>query len=211
MGGFFRRVSLEGLGLVVNLGHGGDSCPIFTNTEKMLVVDLSGHHAVHVRPCKCSKSGFLENYRQLLRVGWYPASFLRPKTVFTFDLLDTYHKISLQGKLNLYDFYNAIMQKTDNHGCSKVKVRVLLLVATPSDSFSPHSIGTMRCHGVYANGVTSRTSKEVQQAIRLPRSMNSTMDLSPSNALLVPIRDETYLLDGILSLIHARKLLGSLH
>jgi hypothetical protein len=47
---------------------------------------------------------------------------LRPKTVFTFDLLDTYHKISLQGKLNLYDFYNAIMQKTDNHGSSKTKV-----------------------------------------------------------------------------------------
>ena len=88
----------------------------------MLVVDLSGHHTVCVRFCRCSKNGFLESYRQLLRVGWYPASVLHPKTVFTFDLLDTYHKISLQGKLNLYDFYNAIMQKTDNHGTSKTKV-----------------------------------------------------------------------------------------
>ena len=88
----------------------------------MLVIDLSGHHTVCVRFCKCSKNGFLENYRQLLRVGWYPASVLRPQTVFTFDLLDTYHKILLQGKLNLYDFYNAITQKTDNHGSSKLKV-----------------------------------------------------------------------------------------
>lgn len=88
----------------------------------MLVVDLSGHHTVSVRFCKCSQNGFLDNFRQLLRVCWYPASILRPQTVFTFDLLDTYHKVSLQGKLNLFDFYNAIMQKTDNCGGSKVKV-----------------------------------------------------------------------------------------
>lgn len=120
--GFFKRTTLEGLGLVINLGHSGDFCPSPAETRRMLVIDLSGHHTVCVRFCKCSKNGFLENYRQLLRVGWYPASVLRPQTVFTFDLLDTYHKILLQGKLNLYDFYNAITQKTDNHGSSKLKV-----------------------------------------------------------------------------------------
>ena len=83
---------------------------------------------VCVRYCRCSGGGLLESYRQLLRVSWYPASVLRPKTVFTFDLLDTYHKISLQGKLNLYDFYNAIMQKTDNYGSSKPKVGCLFSV-----------------------------------------------------------------------------------
>ena len=56
---------------------------------------------------------------------WYPASFNRPRTVFTFDLLETYHKVTLQGKLNLYDFYLAIMQKTDNQGRSKPVVRKL--------------------------------------------------------------------------------------
>ena len=60
-----------------------------------------------------------EHYRQLLRMRWYPASFHRPKTAFTFDLLETYHKVTLQGKLNLYDFYHAIMHKTDNQGRSK--------------------------------------------------------------------------------------------
>lgn len=53
---------------------------------------------------------------------WYPASFNRPKTAFTFDLLDTYHKLTLQGKLNLYDFYTATMQKSDNCGRRKVIV-----------------------------------------------------------------------------------------
>ena len=56
---------------------------------------------------------------------WYPASFNRPRTAFTFDLLETYHKVTLQGKLNLYDFYLAIMQKTDNQGRSKPVVRNL--------------------------------------------------------------------------------------
>ena len=83
---------------------------------------MSGYHFVRVRFCTCSHSSFLEPYRQLLRFDWYPASTLRPKTAFTFDLLDTYHKLSMQGKLNLYDFYNSIMQKTDNRGHAKVKV-----------------------------------------------------------------------------------------
>ena len=120
--GFFKRETLQHLGLIVNLGHLGDHCTLPLEARKFTIVDLSGHHTVCVRLCGCSKGGNLEAFQQLLRVGWFPASLLRPRTVFTFDLLDTYHKISLQGKLNLYDFYNAIMQKTDNHGSSKPKV-----------------------------------------------------------------------------------------
>ena len=71
----------------------------------------------------CSRSSFLEPYRQLLRNDWFPASELRPQTAFTFDLLDTYHKLSMQGKVNLYDFYKMVMQKTDN--CGRFKVQVL--------------------------------------------------------------------------------------
>lgn len=120
--GYFKRTTLEKLGLVVNLGHSGGHCPSPAEPQRILVVDLSGHHTVRTCFCNCSQNGPPENYQQLLRVGWYPASVLRPQTAFTFDLLDTHEKISLQGKLNLYDFYNAIMQKTDNHGGSKLKV-----------------------------------------------------------------------------------------
>ena len=121
-GGFFKNVTLESLGLVINLIHHDGICPVCPETQLIIVIDLSGYHLVRVRFCACSHSSFLEPFRQFLRVRWYPASILRPKTVFTFDLLDTYHKLSLQGKLNLYDFYTAIMQKTDNCGHLKVKV-----------------------------------------------------------------------------------------
>ena len=39
-----------------------------------------------------------------------------------FNVLDTYHKLALQGKLNLYDFYLSILQKTDNCGRKKVVI-----------------------------------------------------------------------------------------
>ena len=72
---------------------------------------------------------WVEDYSQLLRVGWYPASFQKPKTVFTFEVLDTYHKLAIQGKLNLHDFYTALLQKTDNCGQKKVLVSVISVVA----------------------------------------------------------------------------------
>jgi hypothetical protein len=135
-GGFFESATLESLGHIINLGHYTDGCPISTETRLISVIDLSGYHLVRVRFCGCSERSFLEHFRQLLRVRWYPASTLRPKTVFTFDLLDTYHKISLQGKLNLYDFYNTVLQKTDNCGRSKLKVCL--------------SVGSS-CHGAYTH------------------------------------------------------------
>ena len=152
-GGFFENVTLGSLGLVVNLIHHTDICPIGPETQLITVIDLSGYHFVRVRFCACSSSSFLEHFRQLLRVGWFPASTLQPKTAFTFNLLDTYHKISMQGKLNLFDFYTAIMQKTDNRGHSKVKVywSVVELIIQLTIF---HSTGITRCRGASGSGVT---------------------------------------------------------
>ena len=121
--GFFDRASLHSLGYICHLGHDGDACPVGSSPRLLTVIDLNGWHKLHVSFCKCSTSGVLyDHYRQLLRMRWYPASFGRPKTAFAFDLLDTYHKLTLQGKLNLYDFYHAILNKSDNQGRSKLLV-----------------------------------------------------------------------------------------
>jgi len=118
--GFFDRTSLQSLGYVCHLGHDGSECPADPPLYQLTIIDVNGWHKVQVGFCKCGASNVShEHYRQLLRMRWYPASFRRPKTAFTFDLLDTYHKVTLQGKLNLYDFYHAIMHKTDNQGRSK--------------------------------------------------------------------------------------------
>lgn|ERR1700753_1991559 len=89
----------------------------------LLVVSDNGVHRLNVQFCTCTETPqWVENYRQLLRIGWYPASFGRPKTAFTFNVLDSYHKLALEGKTTLYNFYLSIMQKTDNCGREKVIV-----------------------------------------------------------------------------------------
>lgn len=118
--GYFQRTSLTALGLVVQLNHRDGNCPVpISIHDPFVVVDMNGVHALKLRYCGCSKSHNLQRYQQLLREAWYPASFHRPRTAFTFDMLDTYHKLTLQGKLNLYDFYHGILHKTDN--CGRLK------------------------------------------------------------------------------------------
>ena len=119
-GGFFDRTSLHSLGHVSHLGHDGDPCPAGSAIRCLTIIDANGWHNVQVRFCKCGAGRApREDYRQLIHMRWYPASFGRPKTAFTFDVLESYHKVTLQGKLNLYDFYHALMHKSDNQGRSK--------------------------------------------------------------------------------------------
>ena len=80
--------------------------------------DLSGAHAINIDYCECTPDKSLEKRLQLLRKRWFPATLARPQTVFTFDCLETFHELTLQGKVNLYDFYYTILRKTDNAGIS---------------------------------------------------------------------------------------------
>jgi len=79
-----------------------------------MVFDLSGVHRLVVRYCNCDRTA--PNYIQLLRVRWFPATIERPSTVFGFDILDFFHKLQNQSKCNPYDFYHAIIQRTDAAG-----------------------------------------------------------------------------------------------
>lgn len=84
--------------------------------------DTSGIQAVNIDYCDCPTDFRLDRRTQLLRQGWFPATFSRPNTVFTFDCLDTFHEHTLQGKGNLYDFYNLLIRKTDNPNISDTVV-----------------------------------------------------------------------------------------
>lgn len=51
----------------------------------------------------------------------------RPKSGFTFDVLNTFHLLTLQGKVSAYDFYSTLQHKTDNTRTSDVKVRGFII------------------------------------------------------------------------------------
>ena len=155
--GFFKRITLRDLDHTFYLGHEHTVCPSTkSKSQVILVIDVNGVHYINVQFCECSENAkWVEMYRQLLRVGWYPASFGKPKTAFTFGILNTYHKLTLQGKLNLYDFLLSILQKTDNCGRRKqIVCSAFLRIGLISLTLHGPSIGTIRCRDAFANGDT---------------------------------------------------------
>ncbi|KAF9470706.1 hypothetical protein BDN70DRAFT_939490 [Pholiota conissans] len=110
-GYFFEKRQLKDLGLRIQLGHGGQPCPCPSSKSDFVVFHVNGFHRVGIDFCDCANPP--HSRVQLLRMGWFPATFDRPKTAFTFDLLRLFQKVTLQGKTTLYDFYHAIVQLTD--------------------------------------------------------------------------------------------------
>lgn len=132
-GDFFEEESLQNLGLRYQLGHSGDSCPVPQPGPKLFIVfDTSGPHHVAINYCNCHDQP-LPNYTQLLREKWFPATFTRPQTVFTFDCLETFHELTLQGKTNLYDYYNTLLRRFDNASVSNPIVSLLNVPLIPFD------------------------------------------------------------------------------
>jgi hypothetical protein len=117
-GNFFEKDSLQNLGLRYQLGHSSAPCPCpHPGPANFIVFDLSGPHHVSIDYCQCGEDP-LPFWTQLLREGWFPATQSRPQTAFTFDCLEIFHELTLQGKTNLYDFYNTLLRRSDNANLS---------------------------------------------------------------------------------------------
>jgi hypothetical protein len=138
-GSFFDDTSLFELGVSFQLGHDiGVPCPLPSNPINLVLFDLSGTHTLQVRYCQCDESGGTTNRRcQLLRVRWFPATWSRPRSAFTFRLLDFLHKLQTQSKVNLYDVYASLISLTNSAGQKPPVVRMVsLLVRMISHPFS---------------------------------------------------------------------------
>ena len=120
-GTLFRKTSLSDLGLVIQLGHvDGESCacpePAPAN---FMVLDTNGWHPVTLAYCKCDNRGRAgTRVQQLLRYELYPATLGEPSTCATLRLLDTYHALTLQSKITVYDYYVSLKNMTDATGIS---------------------------------------------------------------------------------------------
>ena len=113
-GEFFSTDSLQNLGYRYQLGHSGARCPCpHPGPKNFVVFDALGPHFVSIDYCDCGDQP-LSAWRQLLRERWFPATLSRPQTVFTFDCLETFHELNLQGKTNLYDYYHTLLRRSDN-------------------------------------------------------------------------------------------------
>ncbi|KAJ7814307.1 hypothetical protein B0H13DRAFT_2242773 [Mycena leptocephala] len=120
----FKRVDLKSMGLRVQLGHRlGEACEApQAGNKHFTVIHNNSIHAVAVDYCGCKDEQIVGSRRQqLLRRSWYPATHKEPKTCTTFVGLETFHIMTLQGKVTTYDYYAGLEKLTDNTGLGKVR------------------------------------------------------------------------------------------
>ncbi|KAI1784369.1 hypothetical protein LXA43DRAFT_901749 [Ganoderma leucocontextum] len=78
----------------------------------MVIVDISGVHELPVIFCSCANADPPDV--QLLRMGFYPATARRPKTAFTFRLLDDFLLTNKECKTSAMNYWNKIRRITDD-------------------------------------------------------------------------------------------------
>ncbi|KAJ7791595.1 hypothetical protein B0H14DRAFT_3500285 [Mycena olivaceomarginata] len=112
-GVFWIDATLEEMGLVYQLGHGGMPCPYpDSRMLTMTVIHLPVVHRVKYRYCKCQRAADSTNIQQCLRNKWYPATITDPATCATFSTLETFRLQNVVGNMNVHDFITAIEWRT---------------------------------------------------------------------------------------------------
>jgi CxC2 like cysteine cluster associated with KDZ transposases len=126
-GSFFQHTTLRDLGLRVQLGHTyGCSCPTRVPANVTFrVVHSNGIHQVAIDQCRCHG---VPLYKQILLLGWWPATPLDPRTAATFEVLRHFHLLNLQGKVTGFSFYQALEYQTDNTSLEPPPVHTSLLL-----------------------------------------------------------------------------------
>jgi hypothetical protein len=134
------------MGLVLNLGHNGSSCPSAADIdgefmdvdenpfspdyaakeETMVIVDTNGVFSQRVRWCACPDQ--LRRDMVLFRMGLFPATLDKPKTAFTFQLLDYFHLDQMECKTSASNFFNKLRRITNPTFPHKVPVCDILIL-----------------------------------------------------------------------------------
>ena len=115
-GHFYEAVTLQDLGFVFNLGHGGDACPLNGDRpgEQFTAVDSAGIFVHTVKWCRCNGASDKDKHLQLLRCCLFPSTTTRPQTGFTFNVLDEFLIDELECKTSASSFYSKLRRLTNN-------------------------------------------------------------------------------------------------
>ena len=165
----------------------------------MMVLHTNGWHRVVLRYCNCDMVHRAGDYLdQLLRFELYPATVGDPTTCATFRVLETFHALTLQGKITVYDFYTTMNNMTDNTG-----VDITWVGATDQSTICSAKLGICRTvsssYYVWcASGATSRVSRELGGRTKVDRVAAPNLVSSRCSALLVPAQGSTYQMTGVM-------------
>ncbi|KAG1804565.1 hypothetical protein EV424DRAFT_1474441 [Suillus variegatus] len=85
--------------------------PFIKNNKAMTtIVDKSGVHTHIVKYCTCPEADAA--YIQLFNMGLFPASFIEPKTAFTFDVLNDFLLNNLECRTSAMNYYSKLRRMT---------------------------------------------------------------------------------------------------
>lgn len=84
----------------------------FGAPHMMVIVDITGVHELPVVFCSCPNADTLD--MQLLRMGFYPATARKPKTAFSFRVLDDFLLTNKECKTSAMNYWNKIRRTTND-------------------------------------------------------------------------------------------------
>ncbi|KAL1750322.1 hypothetical protein FB107DRAFT_224085 [Schizophyllum commune] len=112
-GAYWEKVSLESLGLIYQLGHGGRPCLYPEERVRTMIVLDRRIHSVKYRYCGCHLMDAPDHVTQLLRNRWFPATTIDTETCATFDILDLFRLASVHANVNTHNFIKVLESETD--------------------------------------------------------------------------------------------------
>jgi hypothetical protein len=113
-GAYFKKTSLQSLGYILQLGHGGEPCPnvdAHSRVRQMVIIHSNGLHSIAVQFCYCYDASLAAI--QLSDAQLFPVTMEQPQTAFSFGVLDHFHQATLSSKKSLYDYVDCLVKLTD--------------------------------------------------------------------------------------------------
>ena len=107
-----------------NADHPGELIPARSN---LIIVSSTGIFKRTVVWCRCANTP--KPYVQLLRAKLFPASFTRPSTAFTFEVLDHFRIDALECKTAAMNFISKIVRISNEAFPASVPVRIRIFHA----------------------------------------------------------------------------------
>ncbi|KAG1724212.1 uncharacterized protein EDB91DRAFT_1239993 [Suillus paluster] len=120
-GQHFEDTDLQDLGLQVQLGHPpGEHCSNPSSAHNdFVVLDINGVHNITLHFCECQMAQ--SRTTQLLRMCWFPATTLEPKTTAMFRLLHHFHILLFELKASTFEYWQTLARLTNNTGVNPPK------------------------------------------------------------------------------------------
>lgn len=130
----------------------------------LIMVDVTGVHHHRVRWCGCMDAP--DHHIQLLQMRLYPASSKRPRTIFTFGVLDHFYVDAMECKTAANNFFNKLRRLTSGAFPQTIPVGSIQTLTFPhSDPFHHSRIDIMNLCEFLDSGDISRQGSNLVMAI----------------------------------------------